>query len=216
MSRVTAWATDDPAVTDLTVVAHARVVITGVDGRRLHEEVIYAGGRVTRIGRFTRIDALEELRAVLAARPAGTPDRLVEEQLDERWDRIRDPLFASLEARAKTRFTSLTRTLSRSAEREKADIATVLTELKDTISAELDTVAPSVEQLELDFGENERAQLRADLDALRARLYAIPAEIAEEHRLIDARYASQHPLLFPAAVTFVVPRRLASDLEAGT
>ncbi len=215
MSRVTAFVTDDSAVTELLAVAHARVVVTGGDGRRLHEEVIYAGGRIGARSRFARIDSLEELRSVLAAHPTGTPDRVVLEQISAAWPRISEPLFNALQSRADTRYASLQRTLAKSADREKEDIAAVLTELRRTIEAELNEVAPAVEQLLLEFAENERQQMRADLDALRARLAAIPDEITEEQRLIDNRYAHQHPLMFPAAVTFVVPRRLASDLGGG-
>ncbi len=217
MSRVTAFITDDPAVTSVTAVAHARMVVSGSDGRRLHEEVIYAGGRLPARGRFARIDSLTELRSVLAVPSIGQPNQLVQEQLEDAWERAREPLFAALQARADTRYESLKAVLARTAEKEKADIAMVLEELRSTIAAELEEkVAPNVEQLALDFGESERQQLRADLDALRNRLDAIPDEIVEEQRLIDARFADPSSLLFPAAVTVVIPRRLADDLGAGS
>lgn len=216
MSRVTAFTTNDPAVTAVTAIAHARIVVSGSDGRRLHEEVIYAGGRLPAKGRFTRIDTLEELRSMLAAPRTGEAGALVQEQLEGSWDRAREPLFAALEARAATRFEALQRTLERTAQKEKADIASVLEDLRATIEGELERVAPGIEQLSLDFGESERRQLRADLDALRARLAAIPEEIVEEQRLIDARFAQQSTLLFPAAVTLVIPSWLADDLGAGS
>ena len=128
---------------------------------------------------------------------------------------MREPLYAALEARARTRFDSLARTLEQSADREKADIATLLGELQTTIRTELDRLSPQVEQLTLDFGESERAQVRADLDALRARLDVIPEEIAREQALIDARYADPHPLMFPAAVSILVPAHRAAAWEAG-
>jgi hypothetical protein len=215
MSRVTAFTTSDPTVTAVTAVAHAHRGLRG-DGRRLHEEVIYAGGRLPARGRFARIDTLEELRAVLAAPRSGDAGALLQEQLEAAWPRAREPLFAALEARAATRFESLQRTLDATSKKEKADIAAVLEELRSTIQGELDRVAPGIEQLALDFGESERQQLRADLDALRARLDAIPDEIVEEQRLIDARFAQQSSLLFPAAVTLVIPARLAADLGAGS
>ena len=214
MSRLSAFITDDPSVAAVTAVAHARIVISGSDGRRLHEEVIYAGGRLPARGRFSRIDSLTELRSVLAAPSVGQPGPLVEEQLEGVWDRAREPLFAALDSRAATRFESLQATLARTAEKEKKDIASVLDDLRTTIQSELDKVGPQVEQLALDFGESERQQLRADLDALRRRLDAIPDEIVEEQRLIDARFAHPSKLLFPAAVTIVIPRRLADDLGA--
>ncbi len=91
----------------------------------------------------------------------------------------------------------------------------MLGELRSTITAELDRLQPEIEQLTLDFSNEERAQIRGDLDALRARVAAIPEEIQTEQALIDARYADQHPLMFPAAVTILVPRSLAADIERG-
>ncbi len=232
MSRVSARVVRDPAVADLTVIAHARIVITGGDGRRLHEEVIYAGGHVrgpargpvdgtgegrghSDRGRFARIDTLRELTAALAAPTVAAVDTTVEHAIEEMWPSVREPLYASLEARARTRFDSLTRTLEQAAEREKRDIAALLTELQTTIRDELDRLAPQVEQLTLDFGDSEKAQVRADLSALRARLDAIPDEIAKEQALIDARHATAHPLMFPAAVSILVPAHVASRMEAG-
>src|SRR5207253_898721 len=65
LSRVSARRVRDRAVTEVTVVAHARIVITGIDGHRLHEEVIAAGGAV-RNGRFRRLN-VGETRAAVAA-----------------------------------------------------------------------------------------------------------------------------------------------------
>ncbi|MGB8020542.1 MAG: hypothetical protein WCF04_04895 [Candidatus Nanopelagicales bacterium] len=189
MRRISARIVRDPAVPDLTVIAHARIVITGGDGRRLHEEVIYAGGHVRDNGRFARIDTLKDLTAALAAPTTATIDTTGEQALEAMWPQVRDPLYAALEARARTRFDSLTRTLDQAAERERNDIAALLTELQTTIRTELDRLSPQMEQLTLDFGESERAQVRADLTALRTRLDAIPEEIVREQALIDARYA---------------------------
>src|SRR5439155_22287486 len=55
------------------VVAHARLVVTGGDGHRLHEEVVQAGGRIVR-GRFARYNVGQVRDALAAATPdeAGT------------------------------------------------------------------------------------------------------------------------------------------------
>jgi superfamily II DNA or RNA helicase len=214
MTRVSARIVRDPAVPDLTVLAHARIVVTGGDGRRLHEGVIYAGGHVRDNGRFARIETLKDLVAALAVASHGpaTLDEAVEAALEQMWPAVREPLYASLEARARTRFDSLARTLDQAADREKRDIAAVLTELQGTITRELDRLTPHVQQLTLDFGEVEKAQVNADLTALRARIDAIPDEIVREQGLIDARYANPHPLMFPAAVSILIPAHRAAAL----
>jgi hypothetical protein len=190
-------------------------VVTGADGRRLHEEVIFSGGRVPESGRFARIETLWEVRELLDLKSAGEITTTLEEHVVGSWDRVRDPLFASLQARAKDRFASLENTLNKDAEREKSDIASLMEELSRTITAELERLTPEAEQLMIGFDNNEKAQMRADLDALRRRVDSIPEEIATEQALIDARYARQHPLMFPAAVTILIPQHLASHRRKG-
>ena len=57
-----------PTSTNLSVVAHARLVVTGGDGHRLHEEVIQAGGRISR-GRFARYNVGQVRDALPPHRP---------------------------------------------------------------------------------------------------------------------------------------------------
>src|SRR5262249_46246648 len=72
---------DEPAV-----VAHARLVITGADGHRLHEEVIQAGGRITR-GRFARYN-VGQVRDALAAATADDAGATVKGEFVDLWDAI--------------------------------------------------------------------------------------------------------------------------------
>ncbi len=82
----------------------------------------------------------------------------------------------------------------------------MLRELERAIQEELAAEPPP--QLEL-WAETERGQRDRDRDALHRRLGRIPGEIIEEQRLIAARYAATEPRLFPVAVSFLVPERLA-------
>jgi ABC-type phosphate transport system auxiliary subunit len=119
---------------------------------------------------------------------------------------VAEPLLKSLERRAYDRADSLERTLADRAEQEVRTITAVLQELRRSIEAEL--AEPDNEQLTL-FSPDERSQFDRDLDALRRRLDAIPADIDRETAAIRARYAAPAPRLFPVAVTFLVPRHLA-------
>lgn len=215
LSRVTARVVADAATPTPVAIAHARLVVTGGDGTRLHEEVIYAGLRLGSGGRTSRIDALKDVRAVLDAPSRRRPDSVVEEQLTAAWPgRIEEALFAALESRADTRFQALRRTLAARGAKEQADVADVLTELRDTITSELDKLQPRIGQLEFDLGVGEKNQLHADVEALRRRLEAIPEEITAEQAQVARRYDEAHlrRLLFPAAVTVIVPDRLADNL----
>jgi hypothetical protein len=104
--------------------------------------------------------------------------------------------------------TSLDRRLRERAEFEASSIATVLNDLKRNIEAELKELEGEPgRQLRLQFtSDDERVQLDRDIAALRQRLQEIPNEIAREQRALRSRYSSPQHRLFPAAVTFVVPR----------
>jgi hypothetical protein len=104
------------------------------------------------------------------------------------------------------RVSSLTNLLADREAKEVADIAAVLTELKQAIEGELS--GPEYMQLEL-FTTSERDQYRRNVAALETRLAQIPVEIERETAQIRARYADPQPRLFPVAVTFLVPERLA-------
>lgn len=193
-----------PELTDLGVIAHARLVLVGGDGRRLHEEVITAGGRI-RKGNYSRWNIGETDQA---GRAAGfeRADARAEAEIISLWPKVAESVYAALEARAADRVESLRKRL---ADREAADAATitaVLTDLRDTIGAELSRITGEENgQLMLDFNPEERSQFERDAEALQRRLDEIPDEIDREVAAVRARYAAPTPRLFPAAVEFLYP-----------
>jgi superfamily II DNA or RNA helicase len=204
LHRATARVIPDTALDTPAMIGYARLVIVGGDSQRLHEEVITTGGRL-REGRFSRMNVGEVASALSAARDTE-PAEPVKQRLLDLWPRHADALVAALEARMRDRTDGLQRTLTDRAEQEVQKISAVLTELRQSILAEIE--APSVEQLEL-FSSAERDQLDRNLASLRARAERIPAEIAEETEAIRARFARPEPRLFPVAVAFLVPERFA-------
>ncbi len=201
LARVTARVARTEAVTAPTVVAHGRLVVTGADGRRLHEEIIAAGG-VLNDGRIGRLN-VGEIDAALGAATDVAADQHAYRALAGSWDRYREGLFAALERRARDRAESLQKSLQDRAEQEVETITHVLEDLRRTIESELREPGP--EQLAL-FSPDEREQLRRDIDALRRRVATIPDDIDRETDAIRRRYADPGPRLFPAAVTFLVPQ----------
>lgn len=189
------------------VLAHGRLVLTGADSARLHEEVIVAGGEI-RSGKFERLNVGDTKRAADAtrasdARPAPEPTRV---QLAGLWKDHSKSLVSALEARMRDRAKSLEGVLGERAQKEIGDLTRVLEELRRSIEDELGRT-PSV-QLDL-FAAPEREQHSRDREALRARADQVPAEIERETAAIRARYAKIEPRLFPIAVSFLVPERLA-------
>ena len=147
-------------------------------------------------------ETAQALQAALDAPVSPT----VERQLMSVWPTVRPSLERALESRAENLTGRMERLLREREEKETQDIAAILTELARAIENEL--AAPSYRQLEL-FSDHERSQLARNTQALQARLAQIPAEVAAEQEVIRGRYADPQPRLFPVAVTFSVPVRLA-------
>jgi hypothetical protein len=102
--------------------------------------------------------------------------------------------------------TGVQRELAERAIKEESDVQAILTELQKAIEAELHQ--PEYVQLQL-FSDPEREQFERNVDALRARVKQIPEEIEKETSAIRARFADPQPRLFPVAVTYLVPEKLA-------
>lgn len=208
LGRVTARVIPDGIVDAPAVVAHGRLVITGGDGRRLHEEVI-AGGGLVRNGRFARITTLTQLQAVIDAPTLRTASVSERQAFARDWTKVGDGVLAALERRKSDRAESLESVLAKRAEEDVASITAVLSELQRAIRAEL---AESREKLQLQlplFAADERNQVERDIEALHRRLDAIPDEIEAESANVRRRYANPEPRLFPAALELCIPDRLA-------
>ncbi|MBP8003236.1 MAG: DISARM system SNF2-like helicase DrmD [Chloroflexi bacterium] len=203
--RVTARQVSNFVLDTPAVIAHARLVVTGGDGQRLHEEILTAGGTL-REGRFRRMN-VGEVEKVLAAAATTPVNPTMQQRLAHLYPDIRPALEQSLTARVQDRIAGMERLLRERAEKEMNDVAAILRELQKAIEAELHD-GPDYVQLEL-FNDNERLQFSRNVEALQARLAQIPLEIEKEQEAIRGRFADPQPRLFPVAVTFLVPERLA-------
>ncbi|MGC4761249.1 DISARM system SNF2-like helicase DrmD [Micromonospora sp. DT46] len=204
LSRVTARVVPGDLLRTPALVAHGRVVVTGAEGTRLHEEIVTAGGPIEG-GKLTRARQ-EELEALLAAATDQVPAEQVRQSLTELWPALAGPLGRALGTRADQRARSLHGLLARRCEEEVTAIGAVLTELETSIRSKL-ADEPHWEQPTLFTVERE--QLHADRDALHARLRDIPAQRERESDALRRRYADPTARWFPAAVTFLVPASLA-------
>lgn len=196
----------DTALDAPAVVGYARLVVTGPAGQRLHEEILDAGGTI-REGRFRRFESLTALQQALDGVRDSEPTEAVKQRLTGLWEVLREPLERALEARLKDRKESVSKKLEERRLRDRADTETRLTELERAIRAELVEAGEAV-QLEL-FSTEERSQYERNRADLRRRMDEIPGERRRELEAIDARYADTTARLFPAAVVFLVPARLA-------
>jgi hypothetical protein len=204
LNRVTARLAG-PDLSRPAVIAHARLVVTGGGSHRLHEEVVTAGRWIDQ-GRFPIMNVGEVEQALEAAGERLAPKE-TRESFQRLWkEGLEKRLASALDQRIRQRTANLGSQLAERAARESADIRAVLEELAAAIEEDL---REEVVQMELDlFSTSERDQYRRDEEALRTRLAQIPDEIAEEERLVQARYADPEPRSFPVAVTFLIPAGL--------
>ncbi len=145
----------------------------------------------------------------LAAATTEEPSEALKDELLAVYKTHSEALKNALEARMKDRTSGLEKALAERQKKEADDIRTILTELKTTIENKLND--PELRQLTFEGWEDEeRQQLERNMDSLRARVREIPGEIERETKSIRARFADPQPRMFPVAVTFLVPERLAT------
>lgn len=190
------------------IIAHGRVVVTGADGARLHEEVMAAGGYVEQ-GRFSLIRRVDEVDSLLAAASEEPADGM-RDTLVKLWLALEEPLARALKTRADQRLRSLRALLRDRCEEEVKGIGEVMDELAASIRAALDDTGVWQPSL---FDIDERDQLNADREALQARLEAIPEQREREADALRRRYADPTTRWFPVAVTLLVPSAIARGVR---
>jgi hypothetical protein len=154
---------------------------------------------------FARISTLSKLEEVMERSEPFVPDEATIAKFRSLYKRDQNSIVSAVEARSSDRLESLVKTLEKRKQSDIHDISSVLDELKKAIVAELKE-SEELTQGELGlWPENERMQLRRDLDALKARLARIPQEQLMESEAIACRYADPVHRTFPVAVWFIIP-----------
>jgi len=210
LHRVAVRLVEDKDLDHVVVVAHGRLVVLGGDNHRLHEELISAGGRL-REGRFARLNVSETNAALEAGLPDEAPEP-VKRRILEIWPNHWDALMSALEARMKDRTGNLDTILERRTEHEVEDMTQILQELDRNIRVELKDYDEPEQLFFTGWSTAEKDQFQRNLDSIRARLAQIPGEIEKETAAIRRRYSNPSPRLFPVAVTYLVPMKIARTM----
>lgn len=206
LHRFTARTVHNQSLRNPAILLHGRLLMLGSDNRRLHEEILVAGSQLKE-GRLARLTA-NELKDALDAATLHAPAEAVGKRLLEVFPAHAGALLQTLHARMEERAKALSKVLTERADKEVRDTELLLTELQRSILDEL--AEPETQQLDL-FSPVEKDQLQRNRDSLRERAELIPAEIVAETAAIRARFADPQPRLFPLAVTFLVPERMAQS-----
>ena len=203
--RVNVRSLPDDELETPAVVVVSRLVVTGGNHHRLHEELTNAGGylKTTGFKRELRVGTIDRwLEKAIEAKP---PETLFAD-LAKAFEREEENVQRAVEARSRERLRYLENTLERRKRKEIDDIQAVLDELARSIQAELDRTEEP-EQFEL-FTPDERTQVIRDHEALKMRLARIPGEKEQEIEAIEHRYQGFTDRTFPVAVIFLVPESM--------
>ena len=205
LQRVTARVVPHAVLDTPAVIAHARLVVIGGDSHRLHEEIIAAGGLIKdqKWGGRLNVGQLED---AMAAATTKEPSATVKAKLLQLYPSLTASLASALEARMKQMVDGLHKKLADRADKEVKDITSILTELKNAIEAEL---KDPVYVQPLLFATEEQERFERNKEAMRARASEIPEEIQRETAAIRARFADPQARMFPVAVTFLIPEKMA-------
>ncbi len=211
LHRVSIRAVPDAKLSGPAVALWSRLVITGGNHQRIHEELTLSGGEL-KDKSFSRIDRLGFLEELVETGKHVTPSDGLFAILRQRFDANRDAITATYEARSRDRLKNLTNTIERAKNTEIEGLNSILTDLEQTIEKELAKYkGDHSQQLLFDFAEEEKLQYRKDMEALENRLGRIPQERISETEAIEKRYSDLTPRTFPVAVVFLVPERTVKN-----
>lgn len=202
LHRVLVCSVPDNELTGPAVAIWSRLVITGGDQHLLHEELTISGGELKHSS-FARITQVGKLESLLDHSASVEPGPALFSILKDRFQRHEQSIRNTIEARSRDRLKFLENAMYRKRDSEINDLLSILDELERGIRKELDDQKP--QQMEF-WPEDQRNQLRRDLDALRVRLARIPDERNKEIATIESRYEKQVERTFPVAVIFLVPQ----------
>jgi superfamily II DNA or RNA helicase len=213
VSAVTASLPPDADLDRLLIAVFSRLVVVGVDGSRLHEEVMLAARSIGTSGGGRRIEldqprnsalreAVEAALDPAACRPAPLPDQA---RLAELWGELGPALAGDIAHRAGQRVHSLDRQLEARRSDEVRRIEGVFAHLRRTLADAL--AIPQGQQLDLldDLQLPELDQLNRDRAAWQARLDGLDDDLEREIAAAHRRYLNPQQLVFPFAVLLVSP-----------
>ena len=206
LNRVTIRTVPDAKLEVAAVAVLSRLLVTGGNHHRLHEEITEAGGYLQDAS-FKREDRVTAVREWLdSSRPGKIPAHIFS-ALRIRFEKHTDAVLGAVDARSRERLRTLGNTIEIHKRREIEDMMQLLDDLGESLQSELKKGEES-RQMSL-FSDEERTQLRRDRAALEARLARIPEERARERMAIEERHSDLVDHTFPVAVVFLVPESLS-------
>ena len=212
LHRIVVRIIPDGEINNPVVLVWSRLLITGSDHHRLHEELTLSGGEL-RYNGFNRITQVGKIDSMINTGKPIEPSQALFGLLKEKFEQQEKAVMAAVEARSRDRLKFLESSLERRKKSEIADIQTVLDELESSIQKELNHDKEDGQLFLPGFSPEEMAQVKKDYQALEARLSRIPDEREKEEASIEKHYANPEDRTFPVAIIFLVPQSIAEKFR---
>jgi superfamily II DNA or RNA helicase len=200
LQRVTARYVLAGGIEEPVVVAHARLVVTGGSGHKLHEELISAAGRLCG-DKLERLN-VGETTAALSALDDGVVSPDVRAWLLDQQERLEGKVLEAVIARGRDRSEQVVRTTERRGKEEASRIDSLFDELRRGIESALSAQEP--DQLAL-WSDDEKRMRDLDRRYLEHRLEVLPSQAEAERQAVMRRFAAPEWRVVPVAIEFRVP-----------
>ena len=212
--RVTAVVVED--LPRSCVAAVSRLVLVGLGGVRLHEEVFLTGIRI-RGQAMSETKAEEVLDTALDAQDLVLADADVRRELAALWNgdgtSLRTRLLTAMEHKARTRQEKVIDALHKRRDTDIARARDIFAAFRVNLRESRDRLDRGIRgEEEKLFPDDQQRQRRRDLASMTDRLDSLDEEEQREIAAISARYADIRPHVTAAAVVFALTQ---DDAKAG-
>jgi superfamily II DNA or RNA helicase len=197
------------------VVLLGRLSLYGQGAERLHEELVPVTARwvepsqrkgpLQPYAREAEARTLELLERSLADSGRRTPGEVVQRRLLAAAPRDIEDLLPRLEPRAEELAAIAVEKLRRRGEQEARELRETLERQCERVRGELARHEGELEQLTLDFGDEERRQLEADMKSWRSRLAQFDRDLAQEPLRIRSFYEVRARRIEPVGLVYLWP-----------
>lgn len=214
LNRAAVRAVPDGMLSGIGVLVVSRLIVSGSDGSRLHEEITLAGG-LMKDSSFAREETLLKLNAWLeAGTPLSASDLTprIEEVIKEYYEKFRPNLERAVKSRGDERRRSLLRRFEERKNSEEEKIEKTLGALKKQIQILLTGSASADNEVGYTPSLFDDEQLVSGLSKfskmeLETQLKTIPDAILREKELIAYRYrvAEDDVRNIPVGIIFLIP-----------
>jgi superfamily II DNA or RNA helicase len=197
------------------VILLGRLSLYGRGAERLHEELVpitarwiepsQRKGPLKAYARDAEVRTLELLDESLLAGGRSMPGETIRQKLLAAATRDIEELLPQLEPRAEELASLAEQKLRQRGEREARDLRETLERQRERVREELEKTEPRLRQLTLEFDEEEKRQLEADLKSWRMRLTQFDRDLATEPERVREFYEVRARRVEPVGLVYLWP-----------